>query len=108
MSSPTLYRKGDWKAVCDGCGQRFLASALRKRWDGLMVCSKDYETRQPQDFVRAKIDIQAVPFTRPESTEYTYLAGTYSGAIAGYAVAGQAISGFNRLPDLVPTGSFTL
>jgi len=69
MSSPTRYKKGDWKGVCDACGQRFLMSKLRLRWDGLMVCSKDWNPRQPQDFVRAKVDIQAVPVTRPESAD---------------------------------------
>lgn len=72
MSSPTRYVKGNWKAVCDSCGFRFDASKLKKRWDGLMVCEMDYETRQPQDFVRAKVDIQAVPWTRPESTQYQF------------------------------------
>ena len=78
MSSPTRYKKGDWKVVCDVCGQRYLASALRKRWDGLMVCNKDYETRHPQEFVRARTDTQTVPWTRPESTSYIF------GDIFGY------------------------
>ena len=73
MTKPTVYIKGDWLAVCDECGQRFRASQLRKRWDGLMVCSKDFEFRHPQEFVRAKPDVQSVPWTRPESTNYTFI-----------------------------------
>lgn len=73
MTSPTRYVKGSWKAVCDSCGQRFLSSQLRKRWDGLMVCPKDFEVRHPQDFVRAKVDIQAVPWARPESEDYQFI-----------------------------------
>lgn len=73
MSSSTRYVKGDYKAVCDSCGQRFLASKLRKRWDGLIVCPADYEVRHPQDFVRAKVDIQAVPWARPESEDYQFV-----------------------------------
>ena len=57
---------GDWNAVCDECGLEFKASQLRRRWDGYMVCDKDYETRHPQDFVKSKADKQAVPWTRPE------------------------------------------
>lgn len=72
MSSPTRYIKGQWKAVCDVCGFRFDSSQLKPRWDGLMVCSNDWEPRQPQDFVRAKADIQAVPWARPESVTYTF------------------------------------
>lgn len=63
------YDKGDWKAVCDSCGFEFKASKLRKRWDGLMVCSKDWEPRQPQDFVKGVADIQTPPWTRPEAAD---------------------------------------
>ena len=77
MSKPTRYKRGDWNAVCDACGQRYPASALRKRWDGLMVCNKDWETRHPQEFVKARVDEQTVPWTRPESTDYIYVAIDY-------------------------------
>ena len=69
MAAPTRYVKGDWKVLCDACGRSFLSTDLRKRWDGMMVCSRDWETRHPQDFVRAKIDIQASPWTRPQSSD---------------------------------------
>jgi hypothetical protein len=69
MAARIRYVRGEWKVICDVCGRRFLSSDLRKRWDGMMVCSRDWETRQPQDFVRAKIDIQAAPWTRPQSTD---------------------------------------
>lgn len=68
MSSWPYYDKGNWEAICDSCGRRYKASQLRLRWDGFMVCKDDWEPRQPQDFVRAKIDIQSVPWTRPEPT----------------------------------------
>lgn len=75
MSSPTRYVRGQWKAVCDVCGQRFDNVDMQKRWDGLMVCKKDWEPRQPQDFTRAKVDIQSLPWTRPESTNYSFILG---------------------------------
>lgn len=67
--APVRYVRGDWKAVCDVCGRFYLASELKKRWDGVMVCSVDYELRHPQDFVRAKQDIQAPPWTRPQNAD---------------------------------------
>lgn len=67
------YSKGDWLAICDSCGRKVKASTLKLRWDGLRVCTKDWETRHPQDYVRAKVDIQAVPWTRPETTD-TFIA----------------------------------
>lgn len=108
MSSPTRYVKGQWKTVCDVCGMRYDSSQLQMRWDGLMVCNKDWEPRQPQDFVRAKVDIQAVPWTRTESTDYTFVIdSTTKSAVAGVAVAGIAIAGFALYIDTVPPGTFT-
>ena len=69
MAYRPTYDKGNWKAICDICGMEYKANELRLRWDGFMVCHKDFELRQPQDFVRAKIDIQAAPWTRPESSD---------------------------------------
>ncbi len=34
-----------------------------------MVCSKDYEIRHPQDFVRGIADTQAPPWTAPAPTD---------------------------------------
>lgn len=34
-----------------------------------MVCSGDWEPRQPQDFVHGVADKQAPPFTRPEQSD---------------------------------------
>jgi hypothetical protein len=62
-------RVGDWNAICDLCGFKFKASELKKRWDGMMVCSEDFEQRHPQDFLKARRDKQAVPWTRPEGQD---------------------------------------
>jgi len=69
MSHVPHYIHGDWLADCDSCGKTFHASKLKKRWDGLMVCYRDWEPRQPQDFVKANLDVQAVPWTRPEPAD---------------------------------------
>lgn len=57
---------GDWNAICDVCGRKFKASELKERWDNAMVCTNDWEPRQPQDFVRGVPDGQAAPWVRPE------------------------------------------
>lgn len=59
------YRPGDWKRVCDVCGFDYYASQTRKRWDGLIVCDADFESRHPQDYVRGRKDRQNVPDPRP-------------------------------------------
>lgn len=63
-----------------------------------MVCSKDYETRHPQDFIRVRGNNTAVPWVRPEAADVfvpvTYICTTEGRtAIAGVAVAGCAIAG---------------
>lgn len=67
--SKNYYKAGDYNAICDVCGFKFKASSLRKRWDGFMVCHKDFEIRHPQDFVRGIKDTQSLPWTRPESPD---------------------------------------
>lgn len=62
---------GNWNVICDQCGVKRKSDDVTKRWDGLIVCRPDvragcFETRHPQDFVRAIKDDQSVPFTRPE------------------------------------------
>lgn len=56
---------GDSKACCDVCGFDYKQSQLRKRWDGAMVCSKDWEPRHPQDFVKARPERNNVKDARP-------------------------------------------
>lgn len=57
---------GDWNAICQQCGRQFKASELKKRpRDNLMVCKDDWETRHPQEFVKAVPDSGKVPWTSP-------------------------------------------
>lgn len=63
------YKDGDWNAICDGCGFKFKASTLRKRWDGFMVCKEDFEYRHPQDYIRGPRGERALPWTRPEAPD---------------------------------------
>lgn len=56
----------NYNAICDVCGFQYKASEMRKRWDNLIVCDKDYETRHPMDFYRVKDDTHKLPWVRPE------------------------------------------
>lgn len=69
MGHADFYRHGDWNAACDRCGFKFKFSELRRTWDNLYVCRKDWEPRQPQDFVRGVPDRQALPVSRPEGED---------------------------------------
>ena len=43
------YVRGDYKRSCDVCGFDYLHSQLEKRWDGILVCEKDWYPRPPQE-----------------------------------------------------------
>ena len=69
---------GSYNALCDVCGLKYKASELSRRWDGAMVCEKDFETRHPQEFVRARRDNPKLPFIRPDMDDSVTFAGTIS------------------------------
>lgn len=64
---------GDWNVLCDSCGRKFKASAVKKDWRGLMVCEEDYETRHESDFLRVQREKISVPFSRPPPAEDTFI-----------------------------------
>lgn len=65
-----MKNSSDWLAECDSCGFVYYSSQLRKRWDGLMVCKKDYEPRHPSDFYRYKSMETSLPFIRDRKINY--------------------------------------
>jgi hypothetical protein len=96
---------GNWNALCDSCGRKFKASQLLRRWDGLMVCKHDYETRHPSDFLRVQRERITVPFSRPYPSEdaYTNTCDLWtSSPMADFGVADCATVGGNtNIPLLI-------
>jgi len=108
MSYKPRYNKGDWIAVCDSCGRYFKASSLRKRWDGFMVCTDDWEPRHPQDYVRGKAEKQTPPWTRSKPGDSFVIECTTRSSIVGFASVGCMIAGNTVNPGLIPSSTFTL
>lgn len=69
MGRADHYKHGDNNVICDICGFKYKASQVRKMWNGLYACPKDFNLRQPQDFVKAKHDDQRPAVSRPEQTD---------------------------------------
>ena len=44
-----VFRSGDYWRECDECGFDYLRSELRTRYDGAIVCDKDWEEEHPKD-----------------------------------------------------------
>lgn len=60
------YREGDHLVTDDVTGFVRRASETSKRWDGMIVDARNYETRHPQDYVRTRPDRQTVSDPRPD------------------------------------------
>ncbi len=105
------YVSGQWNVICDVCGFKFKSGQIRKRWDGLMVCSKDYETDHPQKYLRVRETGLAVPYVREENEVfeqvcYIYATAAYAGlAEAGCAQAGLATPSYAILYNLKYAGT---
>lgn len=61
------YKPGTWNVICMLCGRKFKSDQVKKRWDGLIVCENDYETRNILDFTRVMPEMGAVPWSAPEN-----------------------------------------
>lgn len=75
---------GDWNVACSMCGRKRKASQMVRNWQGMWRCPEHNEPRQPQDFVRATPDVQAVPFAQPETDIDIYIC---------------SINGISAIPD---------
>jgi len=69
MGSADYYKHGDRNAICDMCGFKYKLSSLRKRWDGLLVCNKDWELQHPQSLIKIRPERISRIEMRPESTD---------------------------------------
>lgn len=56
----TRYVSGTYKRECDVCGWDYLRSELKKRYDGLIVCTKDWWPEPER--LRKRVKIKERPF----------------------------------------------
>lgn len=91
----TYFKSGTWNVVCQVCGRRYKSDAIRKRWDGLLVCDEDYEERNILDFLRIRAEKQNVPFQQNEpADQFVQQCDIFTAsAIPYYALPGCSIPG---------------
>jgi len=104
------YKPLDHWFTCDVCGFDYRASTGKHRWDKMWVCQKDWETRQPQDFVRGRKDkITAGQPLRPVPEE-NYVAATcsaFTSSVVDCCIVDCNVVDDAFVPDnFVPSGSF--
>jgi len=73
MAGRGYYKPGDRLAICDRCGFVYYLSELRKTWDGLLCCPKDWEPEHPSNFARVRPERPRNVEGRPDS-EPTFVA----------------------------------
>jgi hypothetical protein len=64
---PTKW-PGNWKVACQSCGVWYASSEIRKRWDGLLVCPKDYETKHPQLLIKIRGETAVPTFVNKDAS----------------------------------------
>lgn len=101
------YHAGSHYVECARCSDKVLDDQVTKDGYGYIVCKKCYESRHPQEFVRARKDKIAASGLVQSEVPANYVSGVCnfanSRAIAGIAVAGCFKAGFN---PSVPAGTF--
>ena len=104
----SYYKSGSWNFICEVCGQQYKAEQMRKRWDGVITCPKDWEPRHPQDFVRGVKDNPSVPLSRPEPPDefiaFCNLLNRCS--VSGVSSPGCWVVGKPAPYPLIPPGTF--
>lgn len=58
---------GNWKVACQSCGFWFPSSEIVKRWDGLLVCKNDFETRHEQTLIQVRAETAVPSFVSKDS-----------------------------------------
>lgn len=75
--------------LCDICGQRYRLTDLKKNWKGFMVCSRDYEPKEPQLYpLHYTADAIALQDPRPDRHE-PMLVALGSGVDAPFSSVGM-------------------
>lgn len=65
MGTERRYKPGSFYRIDDRTGFAVRAEHTRKQWNNIIVRTRSFEARQPQDFVRGRRDDQTVPEPRP-------------------------------------------
>ncbi len=71
------FISGEFNVTCDRCSKKIKAHKAKHEWTGFIVCEDCFETRHPQDFVKAHSDKISVPFVRP-IPEYIFVVVPYN------------------------------
>ena len=103
---------GNWKVTCHVCGMWYPSSEIKERWDGLLCCSKDWETRHPQTLIKISPETAVPDFVSKDATPDTFVFVCGINGVSGFADMGTAdcaqadksIPSYASLLDMVTNG----
>ena len=103
---------GNWKVACHVCGMWYPSGEIRRRWDGVLACPKDWETRHPQTLIKIREETAKPTFVSKDQSPDTFVTvcslqaqSCYSGlATSGCARSGNQQYTFTFLHDLTTNG----
>ena len=81
---------GNWKVTCHVCGMWHPSSEIKKRWDGLLVCLKDFETRHPQTLIKVSVETSVPDFVSKDASPDSYVLVCGIDGNSGFADLGTA------------------
>jgi hypothetical protein len=81
------WRQGDHLVTDDVTGFTIFASESQKQWDGAITHNRNFETRHPQDLIRARRERPGVPNARPQPPD-TFI-GPLTTTVTAAAAAGS-------------------
>jgi hypothetical protein len=95
---------GNWKVMCHVCGFYYPSGEIKKRWDGLLVCPDDYETRHPQTLRGPHRTEKPPPFISKDTDDSFTGVCDYFGSmgLSGYGTSGCARTSTYSDVDLPP------
>jgi hypothetical protein len=81
---------GNWKVACHICGMWYPSGEIQKRWDGFLVCEKDFETRHPQTLIKIHGERNFPSFVSKDLDPNTFVLVCGIDGVSGYADIGTA------------------
>ena len=107
------WKSGNHWVICDRSGKAVRESDSITEWDGNVVAKEEFESRHPQDFVRAVKDNQKPTGNIRVDPTNSFVDVTFClsrSAVPNFMIPGCAIPANTTLVDLssddVPSGTF--
>lgn len=80
------YKPGDHWVIDDQTGQKVRASETQRQWNGLVVANRNFESRHPQELIKARRERLQVKDPRPRPIDL--IIGPLTTTVAAAASAG--------------------